>query len=206
MNPKLLKLEREVAAQAKLLEERTKRVRELEAETTDLANEIDLLGKVETVLQLVSAKVLGQSSNTIDQLVTAGLRTVFPDQNLAFKTHVDKFRGKTSIRFELYEDGQTAPLTESYGGGVLVVIGVLLRVTTIMLLKQRRLLLLDESLSHLSAQYVPNASKLLRKLADELKFDILMVTHQPEFTLNATRHYAAKKTKAGTTFEEVVMS
>jgi DNA repair exonuclease SbcCD ATPase subunit len=206
MNPKLLAVEREVAARTRSFEERTERTEQLRKELDDLSAEIDLLSKVEAVLQTISAQVLGQSTETIDKLVTAGLHTVFPDQPLTFKTTVDKFRGKTSIRFELFEAGQTAPLTEAYGGGVLVVIGVLLRVTTIILLKQRRILLLDETLSHLSADYIPGASKLLRKLAEELNFTILMVSHQQEFAQNANRQYAAKRTRAGTTFEVVGQS
>lgn len=194
-------LDKEVAVLERLRADREAEVKKLEAEVEKLTEEVDLLDKVEQVLQTVSSKVLGQSTATIDKLVSAGLKIVFDDQQLAFQTTVDKFRGKTSIKFELYENGQTAPLMESYGGGVLVLVGVLLRVVTIIVLGQRRILLLDESLAHLSDQYHANASALLKKLCKELGFTIIMVTHQEGFVQHADRHYVAKKTSAGTVFE-----
>lgn len=170
----------------------------------DLSETSDLAGKAEQVLLQVSSKVLGQSTKTIDKLVTIGLQIVFEGQNLEFRTKVDKYRGKTSVKFELYENGKTSPLLDSYGGGVLVLAGVLLRTVTILTLGLRRVILLDESLSHLSDQYIVNASKLLKKLCAELDFNILMVTHQPEFAHHADRHYTAKSKNGSTRFVEDV--
>lgn len=199
---RLSEVEQQTAGLEFLYKERNEEVIRLEKELEVLTTEIDLLGKVDQTLQAVSAQVLGQSTQTIDQLVTAGLKSVFTDQKLEFRTVVDKFRGKTSIRFELFEDGQTAPLMDSFGGGVLSMIGVLLRVTTIIVLGHRRILFLDESLSHLSEQYVPSASAMLKKICSDLDFTVLMVTHEPLFAQHANRHYEAKKKAGSTMFEE----
>lgn len=197
----LQRLDREVTAQERLYEERDQEVQRINKELETLSDEIDLLEKVDHTLQAVSAKVLGQSTSTIDQLVTSGLKAVFYDQSLEFKTVVDKYRGKTSIRFELFEDGQTAPLMDSFGGGVLCIIGTLLRVTTIIVLGQRRILLLDESLAHLSEQYVPQASALLKKICSDLDFNIVMVTHEQMFAQHADMHYVAKRRNKATVFD-----
>lgn len=199
-------LDLEVTALERSRQTFQKDLSDLERQISHLMKESDLLSKVEQTLQSVSAKVLGQSTKTIDKLVTAGLKIVFHDQNLEFRTQVDKYRGKTSIKFELFEDGKTAPLMESFGGGPIVLIGVLLRVVTIVVLGQRRILFLDESLSHLSEQYHEQASALLKKLCKELGFTILMVTHQSGFVQHADVHYAAKRTAAGTVFERVTKS
>jgi len=188
-------------AQAQALREaKQARLTDLEAEIANLLTEQDLLIKVDQVLLAVSSKVLGQSTGTIDKLVTAGLRIVFEDQKLEFKTEIEKYRGKTAVKFSLFENGQTAPLLDSYGGGVLVVASVLLRVVTIMVLGLRRLLLLDESLSHLSDQYIPNCSGLLRKLCVDLGFDVVLITHQAEFAIHADRHYRAVREEGAPTF------
>jgi len=200
---RLNNLDRDLASSERLLQEREKDLQDLESEVEALHNEAELLDKVEKVLQAVSSHVLGQSTDTIDKLVTSGLKVVFFDQKLEFKTVVDKFRGKTSIRFELYENGKTAPLMESFGGGVVVLIGVLLRVVTIIVLGQRRILLLDESLSHLSEQYHETASTLLKKLCKELGFTIVMVTHQASFATHADLHYEAVPGKTGTEFKKL---
>jgi len=200
LTDRLNELDRELTARERLWQERKARHDAIVAECEALDKESSLLDKVEQVLQAVSSRVLGQSTSAIDKLVTAGLKAVFFDQKLEFKTTVDKYRGKTSIRFDLFEDGQSAPLTESYGGGVLVMVGVLLRLVTIMILDLRRILLLDESLSHLSEQYHQTASETLKKLCQELGFTILMVTHADSLAASATKQYNAVRKNGATEF------
>lgn len=190
-----------VALEAKR-SEREQEVQRLEKELEVLTEDVELLDKVEKTLQAVSSKVLGASTKTIDRLVSTGLKSIFYDQNLEFKTCIDKYRGKTSIKFELFEDGHTHSLMDSFGGGVLTVIGVLLRVTTIIVLGKRKILFLDESLNHLSEQYVPAASELLKKICAQLDFIVVMVTHEPLFAQHADKHYEAKKLNGATVFEE----
>ena len=172
----------------------------LDNEVKELSENIELLTKVERTLLHISTKVLGQSTKNIDKLVTVGLRLVFNDQNLEFTTNTEKYRGKTAIKFQLLENGRSAPLMDAYGGGVLVIVGVLLRTFTTMSLGMRRILFLDETLAHLSEQYIDNASRLLKKLCDELDFTIVMVTHQPEFAAHATIAYKASARGGETVF------
>lgn len=198
----MAEMDRLVAAKEILRKEKERQVEALTKNIKTLTETADLTTRAEQVLIHVSTRVLGQSTNTIDKLVTAGLKIVFDDQTLEFRTEVDKYRGKTAINFQLLQDGRSTPIMDSYGGGVLVVAGVLLRVVTIVTLKMRRFLLLDESLSHLSIQYVPAASLLLSKLCEELDFTILMVTHEQAFADNADTHYLARKTNGVTVFEK----
>jgi DNA repair ATPase RecN len=181
---------------------RSKQLDDLVAEVKQLTETELLLGRVEQTLLHVSSSILGQSVSSIDQLVTQGLRLVFDDQKLTFSTRIDRLRGKTGVRFELDSGGVVAPLTESYGGGVLSVVGLLLRVVTIMTLKMRRVIMLDETLAHLSNAYVPNASNLIRQLCAQLDFTIIMVTHEADFTVHADRTYRVKNSGGATTFEK----
>lgn len=173
----------------------------LAAELKTLGDECVLMTETEALLLHISGELLGKSTGTIDKLVTAGLRLVFQDQNLELTTETDKQRGKTAIKLLLKENGEAAPIKDSYGGGVLALVGVLLRVTTIMVLDLRRILILDESLAHVSEQYIPATSRFLKKICDELGFEILMVTHQREFAQNADRHYEAIRSEGETTLK-----
>lgn len=161
-------------------------------ELQDLGKEAEILEKVEQVLLSVSTRVLGKSVDVIDHLVTAGLKLVFEDQQLEFKTYVEKARGKTAVRFELLDKGKAFPLLESYGGGVLVIVGVLLRVVTILVCDMRRVLFLDETLSHLSDQYIGPASRMMKDLCARLDFTIVMISHAEEFATYADFHYNAE--------------
>lgn len=196
-------LDRVLAVEVARLRDRRTEAERLAAEVEDLRSEEALLARVDAVLLQVSGKVLGQSTDKVDRLLEAGLNLVFDDQQVEFHTEIDRMRGKTSARFRLKVGGVEAPPMDAFGGGVLVVAGVLLRVVTIMVLGLERELLLDESLSHLSQQYVPNASRLLKKLSRELGFRILAVTHDPELAAHADRHYEARQRRGATEFHLV---
>jgi len=198
----LAELDKRVSALEGRREESITTVTNLETDLKGLIEEAELLTKVEQTLLFISTKVLGQSTKNIDKLVTVGLRLVFDDLNLEFRTHAEKYRGKTAIKFELLDNGRSAPLMDAYGGGVLVIVGLLLRTFTTMSLGMRRILFLDETFAHLSESYIDNASRLLRKLCDELDFTIVMVSHQPEFASHADISYEAVSRGGSTIFEK----
>lgn len=198
LTDQLLSLERVLAVSESTYSNRADALAILTSECLALTGEIDLVTKVNQALLFISNKVLAQSTDVIDRLVTLGLKSVFDDLSLEFKTSVDKLRGRTALRFELWQDGHTVPLTDSYGGGVLSVVGVLLRVVTIIVLKLNRILLLDESLSFLhSPRYIASAGVMLKRLAKDLNFTILMVTDDGRFAENADVHYTATLSDCG---------
>lgn len=174
-------------------EERLREVQELSARVKALSDEEEILRQAELAITELAQKVLGSSTKNIDTLISGGLKAVFQDQSLEFKTVIDRYRGKTAMRPILMQNGHEAPIMEAYGGGVLVVVGVLLRVALIMALNLRKVLVLDETLSHVSEVYIPGVSALLRKLCKELGFEILLVTHADLFAEGADRHYHGKE-------------
>lgn len=178
----------------------------MEAMVAHLNSEIAVLSQVDAALNEISSRVMNQSVVSIDKMITTGLKFVFDDMKLEFRTSIEKVRGKTSVRFSLLQDGTEAPIMDSYGGGVIVVAGVLLRIVTVMTLNARRFILLDETLAHVSKQYVPNISRLLNKLCAELGFDILMVTHTDEFAEFANTHFRARQEPGGGTVFDKVMT
>jgi len=200
---RLGELEKKLLVQETMRSVKQETVDRLKLETEELAKEEDVLQGVEKALLRISTQVIARSTQRVDKLVTLGLRAVFHDQDLSFRVEVRRYRGKTGAKLTLRENGKLAPLDDSYGGGVLAVIGVLLRVALVDAFKLRRVLLLDETLTHLSIQYHERASALLRKLCSDLNFQVLMVTHASAFARYADRHYLAKKGSKGTEFELV---
>jgi len=200
---KLEKLGKRLAGSKAKLDERKRDYSRLLEECKYLDKQSDLLTKVDHTLQAISQKVLGGSITTVDKLVTSGLRVVFDDLNLEFKTVIERTRGRTGARLELYESGRTFPLTDSFGGGVLAVVGVLLRVAAILALDLKRVILLDETLAHLSEQYTENASKLMKKLSKDLHFTILLITHQSAFAQHADKHYQVMTRGGNSVFMEM---
>jgi DNA repair ATPase RecN len=202
-----LQLRADSLRQALLIEEGMLRSAEstlssLESLVASLSEENQILIQTEAALSDLTSKVMDSSTSSIDKMVTQGLQYVFDDMDLEFKAVVDKYRGKTAVKFTLLQNGEEVPILDSYGGGVVVVTGVLLRVVTIMALKARRFMILDETLSHVSKKYISRVSSLLSKLCSDLGFDIVLVTHSPEFAEYADYHFTAKPAPDGSTVFE----
>lgn len=127
----------------------------------------------------------------IETLVTHGLRTVF-DEDMAFKLTPGHERGQATIRFTIVtpEAGET-DLAEARGGGLVSIVGFLLRLTLIVLDPSgaRRFLMLDETFGMLSEQYQEPMSRLLRQLVDEAGLQVVLVTHQDEIAAHADLVY-----------------
>lgn len=63
----------------------------------------------------------------------------------------------------------------------------------------RQIMILDEPLGMLSAEYQPAAGELLRKLAHELGIQIIVVSHNPEMLESADRAYELVGAPSGVT-------
>lgn len=161
------------------------------AEVEVLGEEVELMAKVSAVLHELSVSVQGRFLSSIEALISEGLSAVF-EVPIAFKIISTTRNRQVNLDFELVnEDGTVTDLMDARGGGLVSLCGVLLRVVMVRLMadRVRQILLLDEPLAMLSAEYVPAAGELIQKLSQELGIQVIMVTHQPEFMDSADTAY-----------------
>lgn len=158
---------------------------------------------------LMDSMIMGQVQ-TIEKVINEGIRTIFYDQDLTFMAEVGTSRGKISVDFFLAKGdpergGFKGSLMESFGGGPASVTSLLLRILTLLRLKRRKLLILDETLGAVSDDYIEGTGTLLRKLAETSGLDILLVTHKAAFLDHAKVSYQGEQ-RAGTDgLDEVVI-
>lgn len=183
----------EEAGQRKALERQLAAYRQ---EAEELASEVTLLEQVSAFLNSVGEEKQEQAQGSIESLVSRGLQTIF-DDTLSFHI-VTSTRGKTSgvefvVRTALPgEDAVETPVLESRGGGLSAVVGFLLRVVVLLLSAeegQERLLVLDETFAHVSAEYLEPLGEFLREIVERSGIQIIMVTHQSEFLEYADAAY-----------------
>lgn len=176
---------------------------EKERELETLSSRLAVLSKVsELYLILLDRMVKGQVK-TIDEVITHGFQTIFYDQDLRFETELSTKYNRVSAEFFI-RDGDPAnggtrgsPL-ESYGGGPATIASLVLRILTILRLKRRKFLLLDETLSAVSDAYVENTSSFLKGLAETMGLDIFLVTqHQSYVDYAPTSYHADTKIDGG---------
>jgi DNA repair exonuclease SbcCD ATPase subunit len=103
----------------------------------------------------------------------------------------------------LLDDGKECDIMNSYGGGVVSIISILLRIVTIVTLNLRRILILDESLAQLSSNYTANAAQFFKELGATLNFTIIMVTHDHSYVEYADKVYEVHNNGSYSILKEV---
>ena len=170
----------------------------IEREIVDLSERSCLLQKVGELLRALLDRFVADQVHDIESIVTDGLQAIFHDQVLKFQAEISAKYNKVSIDFSLRQgDGPLAiegkPL-DSFGGGPSSVASLLLRILTLLRLHRRPVLFLDETLSAVSDEYVDQTGQFLRRLAEQVGVDILLVTHKHSFLDHANAAYRGTET------------
>lgn len=184
------------------------RGRALEQEVAVLAAQRATADRVSGVLATIGSERDAAARAHIEGLVTAGLRAIF-EENLSFHLVESTTRQTPQIDFVVrthLPDGSSfeTDVMAARGGGLAAVVGLLLRVVLILLTrasggKAPDLLVLDETLAHLSREYLEAAGQFLRTLVDSTGLQLVMVTHQPELVEFADVSYRLRLGPDGTT-------
>lgn len=163
------------------------------AKVEKLSAQVEILTKGGELLRLLMDKLVLDQVKTIESVVTEGLRTIFFDQELAFEAEVGTFRNKIAIDLMVRREQNgieiVGPPLETMGGGVSSIASLTLRLLALLRLKKFPLLLLDETLSAVSDDYVDATGQFLGKLAETTKIPILLVTHKQAFLDHAKTAY-----------------
>ena len=173
------------------------------AETMFTESAQELLGVKEKLLvQEASIKVLREiidimSKEFIDQiadLITYALQTIFHDKDYSIKILLKESRNSKQadiILLSTNEDGNVieSPVPDNCGGGVSAVIGLVLQIFFIQYNKLNKLLVMDEALSQISAEYIPTTMKFLKTLSEQRGFKFLLVTHDAKIIKHADTIY-----------------
>lgn len=173
-----------------------------DAKVPPLAEAVRVLTLGDAALVALLAKVSEESLRSVEGTITYGLRVVFDDHPLAFRFRSGTARGGQVLEPVLQFEGVEQPILDAFGGGPAQVVAFLLRLLVCHRLGLYPLILLDETFSMVSRQYVPNLAKLLRELAGQMGFTFVLVTHQTDFVEHASRAYEVQEGTAGASFAE----
>lgn len=171
-----------------------------EADVPVLAEKVRVLTLSEAALSTLLSKVSEESLKSVEATITYGLRVVFDDHPLTFKFQSGMARGGPTLEPVLQFEGVEQPILDAFGGGPATVVAFLLRLLVCHRLGLYPLILLDETFSMVSRQYVPNVAKLLRELSEQMGFTFILITHQSDFVEHATRAYEIAEGTDGATF------
>lgn len=161
---------------------------ELHEEIIRLSSDISIHERATTLLNSIGEEKQFAAQEAIEQLVTRGLQTIF-DDSLSFHILQDVKARRAEVSFiarSTLEGGKVVDtdVMDSRGGGLAATVGFLLRLV-VMLLRtstaEDNVLVLDETFSMVSDEYLPGLGEFLRTVVDKTGVQILMVTHQEQF-------------------------
>lgn len=153
------------------------KVLDLDKKISGLEKDISKLDKVRIILSKMVDNLVKKDLGQIDSLVTYGLRTVFPDRDIVFKTNMKEVAGKMQVNFTTLDNGR--PISEDAYGSVSVVESLILRMICMSKMDIGKMLLLDETFSAVGDKYIDRIGVLLKELADKMGLDILLVSFNP---------------------------
>lgn len=186
----------------------------LQLEAEKLAAQHALLEQAAGVLTRIGEERQEAAQAQIEGLVSRGLQTVF-DERLSFHM-VPSIKGNQAhvdfvIRSE-YVAGDAAgincdapmivetPVMDARGGGMAATVGFMLQLVVMLLTPgARRVLFLDETFAHVSAEYEPRLAEFLREVADKADVQLLLVTHSTAYDDAADVRYQLKLGADGAT-------
>ena len=161
-------------------------------ELGSLEDQMEVLVKSSEVLKKLLNDLAKANLQSIDRLVTEGLRRVFYDQvDIKFISKLVERNNQLQIGFETKQGPATGKAVESFGASVTVVESLLLRIIVVLKMGLAPVLLLDESLAQVSDHYVEPLGKLIQRLCKDLGLKVLLVTHQQGFQETADVVYRA---------------
>lgn len=164
-----------------------------QAEVTALRAQLELHSRVTAVLTSIGEQRQERAQRQVEELCTRALQTIF-SETLSFHL-VQAVKGNQAVvEFVLrsrYGDREIdTPVLEARGGGMAAVVGFVLRLVVLLLTPgARRVLFLDETFGHVSAEYEPRLAEFLREVADKAGVQILLITHSDAYSDAADQRY-----------------
>lgn len=132
----------------------------------------------------------------VEQLVTQGLRSIFENPTIQFNIDFVLKRNQVEAEFTLSREEQgkriQGDILATYGGGVVDVISVSLRIIIMQLMKIKGPLILDEPGKMISSQFISAFGKFLTEVSNTFGRQMIMITHNSklaEFANNTIEVY-----------------
>jgi hypothetical protein len=175
-----------------------------EADVAALTAAIEQFQRTSALFTSLGEERQARMQREIEEAVTRGLQVIFGEE-LSFHIVTSVKNNSAQVDFmirSVYDvppdpDQQTygpvmvdTPVMEARGGGMVAVVGFVLRL--VLLLRTpgaRRVLFLDESFAHVSREFEPRVAEFLAEVSKNAGVQIILITHSDAFSDVADRRY-----------------
>jgi DNA repair exonuclease SbcCD ATPase subunit len=149
----------------------------------NIKKEIDNLEEAQYILTEVAKLVQQEMVFHITEISNLALQAIF-DEPYKLQVTFDTKRNQSECDIRFVRNGSDIDPLDAAGGGVIDIVTLALRISLWSLNKDRLVpvLIFDEPLKNLSANYQDLAGKILHEITQKLGLQIIMVTHVEPFT------------------------
>ncbi|MBW4828744.1 MAG: ATPase [Clostridiaceae bacterium] len=197
-------LSRESGKRDKILEQ----IKDISADLSNISENVEVLEKVNILLQKTSEYARGQAKKQIEVIVSNCLQYIF-DSNMEFIIEIEELYGKPNAEFYVItKEGKNIIKTKpelSRGGGVVDIISLALRISFLQVHKPfiHGPLILDEPAKHVSEDFIFNVADFLKRTSEMFGRQIIMVTHNNHLSSVSTNSYRVQLKGTESTVEKV---
>jgi DNA repair exonuclease SbcCD ATPase subunit len=141
--------------------------------------DLEVAQKARGLLQTAAQRVQQRAHKHLATLVTRCIRAVYQEDDYEFRIEFERKRGKTSARLVFLKNKVEEDPSDGSGGGIVDLASLALRIACLCVQRpaRRRLLVLDEPFKWINGEvYQQRTADLLEALAEELDFQLLIVT------------------------------
>ena len=172
------------------LENNQASIRTLNNQIQDYILNKDLLENSKPYIDDLIDKFSETALKRLEDLLSLGLARIFQDRDYSVEIRVSEKRSAKCAELYLIDDGHAFLMRDScVAGGILVVVGFLIQVFYVANLDLAKILFLDEALSNISTQYLPNFFSFVKELSVQIGLTVVLITHDTRFLEYADRIY-----------------
>jgi DNA repair exonuclease SbcCD ATPase subunit len=164
----------------------TSQLTDAQAQSLTLAADTVSLEQAQIFIQTVAKQTQEQLRFHISDIVQLALDTCFPGE-YTFTVDFDIQRGHTIANLLFQKAGHAVDPMEASGGGVVDLASFALRVAAWSLGHTDNVIVLDEPFRFVSVDLRPRAAAIVKELAQRLKLQFIIVTHDPTIVDVASR-------------------
>ena len=163
-------------------------IADLNKSNEDIKNKLHLLSKSLEVMKVCITKLSEGHIHHLNTIVNSMLKQVFDDKNYEIEFQLNDNKNGKILNIILKDiispDEVVVTDIHDNGGGLQTIVGFILQIYFIIYFKQEHIIFLDEQLSALSSEYIPNLISFMGTLVKEYNFTFVSVIHDKRFIDN----------------------
>jgi len=160
----------------------TQNVKERSVLILRLEKEYKDVEEAQKIIEVAAKRIFKRILISFEDLVSESISNVMGKE---YNFHIDFKKKHGNASAEIYledQDGNVHDAIDGVGGGVVDIESISLRISMWAVSQKniRPIFILDEPFKNLSSRYRPGMCEVLRNLADKLKIQFVIVTHEDE--------------------------